>query len=68
MPHRARRKRELDESLNPSDHFDPKRGIGKDPEMSGPRGDEADLDPLGEDPTRLCDENPRDRAMREGHD
>lgn len=49
--HRPRKSdpQELDDTLNPSDRFDADHGVGKDPELSGPREDEATVVPGGEE-------------------
>ena len=64
MLRRPRMKRNLDKDLNPNDHFDPKKGAGKDPDLSGPREDETVEDPLGTDPSNVREHNPRHRAAR----
>lgn len=44
--HRPRKSdaQDLNDALNPSDRFDPDEGVGKDPELSGPREDESTVE------------------------
>jgi hypothetical protein len=59
---RKRQANDLDEVLNPSDHFDPDKRVGKDPRLSGPRSDESAVEPGDQD---RRDDRPSARADEE---